>query len=347
MAIAFVFPGQGSQVVGMGRDLYESSPAARAIFDQADATLRFALSRLCFAGPDETLTSTENAQPALLTTCVALLAALAERYGDIETRRHGDRGPVSWSPRLRVSVSHVAGHSLGEYSALVAAGALDFPTALRLVRRRGELMAAAHEGGMAAIIGMDAEPLEEICRAVSAEGRPVVIANYNSPGQFVISGSATAVARASAQAKGHGARRALPLKVSAAFHSPLMHAAADGLAAAVARASVVDARVPVISNVTAEPLVEAAAIRRELVAQVTAPVRWIESVERMIAAGVDTFVEAGPGAVLTGLIKRITPDARLVNVSDLASAHAFFEHSGARSQESGVRIARHILTPDS
>jgi len=304
LSIALVFPGQGSQVVGMGRDLYDTSPPARAIFDQADATLRFAVTRLCFEGPEEVLTATENAQPALLTVSAALLAALATRA-------------ESWS--------FVAGHSLGEYSALVAAGALDFPTALRLVRRRGELMAAADEGVMAAIIGMDEQPLEAICREASAVGAPVVIANYNAPGQLVISGAATAVDRAMALAKQRGAKRTLPLKVSAAFHSPLMHAAAEGLAQAVGDVPIADARVPVISNVVTEALVDADAIRHELVAQVTAPVQWIASVRYIAEAGVDTFVEIGPGVVLTGLIKRITPGARLVNVGDLASARAFLD----------------------
>ncbi|HEY3232497.1 MAG TPA: ACP S-malonyltransferase [Roseiflexaceae bacterium] len=304
MRTALVFPGQGSQVVGMGRDLYDASPAARAIFDQADATLGFAITRLCFEGPEEALAATENAQPALLTVSAALLAELAP-------------SAESWS--------FVAGHSLGEYSALVAAGALDFPTALRLVRRRGELMAAADEGVMAAIIGMDEQSLETICREASAVGAPVVIANYNSPGQLVISGAATAVDRAMALAKQRGAKRILPLKVSAAFHSPLMHAAAEGLAQAVGDVPIADARVPIISNVLAEPLVDADAIRHELVAQVTAPVQWIASVRHIAEAGVDTFVEIGPGAVLTGLIKRITPGARLVNVGDLASARAFLD----------------------
>ena len=219
----------------------------------------------------------------------------------------------------------------------MAAGAIDFPTALRLVRRRGELMAGAREGGMAAIIGLDEAPLEQICREASAEDAPVVIANYNSPGQLVISGAGAAVERACALAKERGAKRALPLKVSAAFHSPLMRDAAEGLAAAVAQAAIVDAQTPVISNVTAEPLTQADAIRRELIVQVTSPVRWIASVRRMAAEGVDTFVEIGPGSVLTGLIKRIVPDVRLVNVSDLASVQAFGENSS--SQESEFRIA--------
>jgi [acyl-carrier-protein] S-malonyltransferase len=309
LSTAFVFPGQGSQFVGMGRDMYEESQAARAIFDYADATLGFSLARLCFEGPEEILTATENAQPALVTVCTALLAALGDST---------DVSPVvgRWS-------TVVAGHSLGEYSALVAAGALDFATALRLVRRRGELMAAASEGAMAAIIGLDEAPLEALCHEASTEGAPVVIANYNSPGQLVISGAVTAVEQACALAKERGAKRALPLKVSAAFHSPLMRAAADSLASVVADVPIADAHVPVLANVSAEPLSEADAIRRELAAQVTSAVRWIASVRRMTDAGVDTFVEVGPGAVLTGLIKRIAPGVQLVNISDLASARSF------------------------
>jgi len=316
----------------MGSDLYESSQAARAIFDLADATLGVALMRLCFEGPDDALTATENAQPALLTVSMALLASLGERWGEGMRGRSGEE-TGALKPLHPFTPSHTAGHSLGEYSALVAAGALDFPTALRLVRRRGELMAAARDGGMAAIIGLDEQELEQICRDVSTAGAPVVIANYNSPGQLVISGASSAVDQAGALAKEQGAKRVLPLKVSAGFHSPLMRDAAEGLAVALVEAAIVDARTPVVSNVTAEPLVTADTIRRELIAQVTSPVRWIASVRHMTAAGVDTFVEVGPGTVLTGLIKRIVPDAQLVNVKDLASAHAFGEHSGVRSQE--------------
>jgi [acyl-carrier-protein] S-malonyltransferase len=315
----------------MGRDLYAESPAAREIFEQADATLGFALTRLCFEGPESDLTATENAQPALLTVSTALLAALAEGYEtrhrrrETEDRRQEMRDAQPPTACLPVSAAFVAGHSLGEYSALVAGGALDFPTALRLVRRRGELMAAAGEGMMAAIIGMDEEPLEAVCREASSEGAPVVIANYNSPGQLVISGATSAAERAMALAKARGARRALPLKVSAAFHSPLMQAAADGLAELVGAAAIADAHMPVLSNVLATPLAEAEAIRQELVAQVTSPVRWIASVRHMVESGVDTFVEVGPGAVLSGLIRRIAPGARLANVDDLVSVRAFLQ----------------------
>lgn len=293
----------------MGRDLYEASAAAREIFDQADAALGFAVSRLCFEGPEDALTATENAQPALLTASVALLAALANA-SDV-TSFVAERALC------------VAGHSLGEYSALVAAGALDLPTALRLVRRRGELMAAARDGAMAAIIGLDEATLEQLCAEASTSDAPVVIANYNSPGQLVISGAASAVERALQLAKARGAKRALPLKVSGAFHSPLMRGAADGMAQALADTTLRDARVSLVSNVGAEFISDAAALRHELTAQITAPVRWITSVERMSTNGIDTFVEIGPGGVLTGLIKRIAPGARLVNVSDAAGVKAF------------------------
>src|SRR6266508_25713 len=278
VTIAFVFPGQGAQHVGMGHDLYDASVAARAVFDQADAALGFPITRLCFEGPEASLTATENAQPALLTTSTALLATLAEGRGD---RRQEMKDLSSLVSPLLSPVSFVAGQGLGE--------------AL----------------------------LEAICGEASAPGAPVVIANYNSPGQLVISGASEAVERACELAKARGAKRALHLKVSAAFHSPLMRAAAQELAGAIAESAVTDARVPVIANVTAAPVSAADAIRGELVAQVTAPVRWITSVQRMAADGVDTFVEIGPGSVLTGLIKRIAPSARLINVGDVASLQTF------------------------
>ncbi|GIV98330.1 MAG: malonyl CoA-acyl carrier protein transacylase [Herpetosiphonaceae bacterium] len=308
MTVAFVFPGQGSQIVGMGRDIYEQSKAARLFFNSADDILGFPLSRLCFEGPADELTHTENAQPALLTVSSALLAALCERAG------------LSWTPDalvphpLPLAPQAAAGHSLGEYSALVAAGALDFPTALRLVRRRGELMSQSGEGTMAAIIGLDLEPLLRMCDEASELG-PVVVANQNSPGQLVISGAAAAVERVMALARERGAKRTISLKVSAAFHSPLMERAANELRKAIATAIIHQPRIPVISNVTAGPLSIPEVIREELVQQVTAPVRWISTVEMLVGTGVDCFVEIGPGAVLTGLIKRITPGLRLVNIA--------------------------------
>lgn len=304
MSDAWIFPGQASQVVGMGLDLYETFPAARAIFDEADTVLGFKLSALCFRGPSDDLTATENAQPALLTVSVAVLAALGwKRDADVAV------SPPR-APRF------VAGHSLGEYSALVAAGSLDFATALRLVRRRGELMAAATEGTMAAIIGLALDPLQQICKEAAAVGA-VVIANENAPGQLVISGTGVAVARAGELAKAAGASRVLPLKVSAAFHSPLMLDAAAGMREALERAVVRPAAIPVIANVTARPLTSPAEIRAELIAQITAPVKWIASIESMARAGVDRFVEIGPGTVLSGLVRRIAPAAVRLSVGDV------------------------------
>lgn len=297
----------------MGRDLYEHSAAARAVFEQADAALDMPLTRLCFEGPEAALTATENAQPALLTISTALLHALEERYG----------GPLP-APLM------VAGHSLGEYSALVAAGALDFATALRLVRRRGELMAEAHEGSMAAVIGLSEDALDQVCREVcdSLSAHPetvstVVVANYNAPDQLVISGSNLAVEHAGQLARARGAKRVLPLKVSAAFHSPLMIQAAEGMARAIEAVAVRDLRVPLIANVTAEALLTAGDVRREVVAQVVAPVRWIASVQRMAQAGATAFLEIGPGKVLSGLIRRIAPRAQMLNVGNAEDVRAF------------------------
>jgi [acyl-carrier-protein] S-malonyltransferase len=316
MTIAWLFPGQGSQTVGMGRELYAQLPAARAVFDEADATLGLPLTRLCFEGPETELTATENAQPALLTVSTALVRAIEVQAG----------------PELPRPLA-VAGHSLGEYSALVAGGALDFATALRLVRRRGELMAAASEGTMTAVIGMAAGPLEQLCREVSASlqgdelASTVVVANYNAPDQLVISGSALGVEHAARLARERGAKRVIPLKVSAAFHSPLMRHAAEGMAQALATVDVRDLTTPLIANVTAQPLTSAAAVRREAVDQVVAPVRWVASVQQMVAQGITTFIEIGPGKVLTGLVRRIAPQARLVNLSSAEDVRAFLAES--------------------
>ncbi len=308
MATAWVFPGQGSQAVGMGRQIYAEIPAAREVFDQASAAIDLDLARLCFEGPEESLTATENAQPAMLTLSVALLRALESRARDGQELR-----PLA-----------VAGHSLGEYSALVAAEAFDLVTAVRLVRLRGELMAAAREGTMAAVMGLDDDVLDQICRAASeATGQPVVIANYNAPGQLVISGATAAVHCASALAKERGARRVLPLKVSAAFHSPLMNHAARGMEQALQTTTIADLRIPLVANVHAVPISSAEEVRRELVAQVISPVHWIASIEQMVRQGVTTFVEIGSGNVLTGLIKRIAPDAHIVNLRDGDDIAAF------------------------
>ena len=289
MSTAFLFPGQGSQFVGMGRDLYEREPVARALYDEADARLGLALSRLCFEGPEEALTDTAVQQPALFTTSLAAWAVLAAR-GEADA-------------------AYVAGHSLGEFSALAAAGALTFADGLALVRRRGELMKLAGErapGGMAAILGLDAAPVAEVCAAAAATtGRLVGVANDNCPGQVVITGDETALAEAMSQLAAAGARKVVRLPISIAAHSPLMAAVAGDFAAAVEATPLTAARVPVVANVTATPITAPDAIRAELKAQLTAPVQWTGSVRALSAAGVAAYIEVGPGDVLLGLVKRI------------------------------------------
>jgi [acyl-carrier-protein] S-malonyltransferase len=296
MSTAFLFPGQGSQFVGMGRELYDRQPAARALFDEADARLGFPLSRLCFDGPEAALTDTAVQQPALFTTSLAAWAVLSERG--------------------QADAAYVAGHSLGEFSALAAAGALSFAAGLALVRRRGELMKLAGErqpGGMAAILGLDAAPVAEVCAAAAAEtGGTVGVANDNCPGQVVITGDETALARAMSLLAEAGARKVVRLPISIAAHSPLMGSVAEEFAAAVAAAPLAPARVPVAANVTARPISTPDEIRAELTAQLTAPVRWTESIRALGALGVDSYVEVGPGDVLLGLVKRIDRDARRI-----------------------------------
>lgn len=302
--IAFVFPGQGSQFVGMGQVLSEQSPAARQIFEEADAALGLPLSQLCFEGPEEELKLTANTQPAILTASIAVLAALKEKQPDF-------------------SPAFVAGHSLGEYSALVAAGALSFADAVKTVRSRGQFMeeaVPAGQGAMAAVLNMDRAALHAVCKEVTASGHPVQLANLNSPGQIVISGSAEGVKLAGEQAKAAGAKRVLPLNVSGPFHSSLMQPAADKLQAVLADVSVRDAAVQVVANVTARPVTEAATIIDSLIQQVSAPVLWEDSVQWMVEQGVTTFVEIGPGKVLAGLIKKIAPaDTTIISVQDMDS----------------------------
>jgi [acyl-carrier-protein] S-malonyltransferase len=291
MSVAFVFPGQGSQYVGMGKDLYEHSMPARQLFEQADDLLQFPLSRICFEGPEEELKQTRTTQPAIFVQSVALFRLMR------------NAAPAVAAPSM------VAGHSLGEYSALVAAGALTFEDGLKLVRLRGELMqqaGAEHPGMMAAVIGPDAKTIMEICAEASAAGI-VQPANFNSPGQVVLSGSVSGVRRAMELAKIRGAKLVKELVVSGAFHSPLMESARNGLQAGLARADFHDATIPVYANVTAKAEQKAEEIRTLLLEQLTSPVRWEESVRAMIAAGADSFVEVGPGKVLQGLVKRIAP----------------------------------------
>jgi [acyl-carrier-protein] S-malonyltransferase len=310
MPRAFVFPGQGSQVVGMGADVAQHSPAAQHVFTIADQALGWSLSELCFQGTAETLTATQNTQPALVATSLAVLAALA---GDV----------TQIAAFTKAHAVAVAGHSLGEYSALAAAGSLTVADAVTLVRRRGELMAAASAGGMAAVIGLDDDTIDAICQQASTPEASVVVANYNSPGQTVISGATSAIATASELLKQAGAKRVLPLNVSAAFHSPLMDDAATQLSSHVAQTAMQLPLLPVIGNITASPLVDVAAIRQELPAQVISPVRWVSTINALVAQGVDEFVEIGAGTVLSGLIKRIAPQARTTAIADYAGVVAF------------------------
>jgi [acyl-carrier-protein] S-malonyltransferase len=297
--IAFIFPGQGSQTVGMGKDIAESDANARALFQAADERLGFSLSSLIFEGAQETLTLTYNAQPALLTTSIALLEKVKE---------------------AGIAADYVAGHSLGEYTALVAAGALSFADAVYAVRKRGEFMEEAVPAGagtMAAVLGMDAAALEAVTNEVSAQGDPVQLANLNCPGQIVISGSKAGVEKAGQLAKERGAKRVIPLEVSGPFHSSLMKPAAGNLQEVLNGIAIHDAKIPVIANVTAEPVVKKEEISRLLIEQLYSPVRWEESVKTMIALGVDTFIEIGPGKVLSGLVKKIDRNVRVHAVNDL------------------------------
>ncbi len=306
--IAYVFPGQGSQFVGMGRALAESSPAAAAVFDAADGALGQPISRIAWDGPEDELNRTENAQPALLTASIAYLAAVRERWAQLEID-----APAP---------AFAAGHSMGQYSALVAAGALDLGDAVRLVRERGRQMQASgagREGRMAAIIGLDDARLPELVQQASVHG-VFGVANRNSPGQVVVSGERPAVEAALAIAKALGARRAVELPVSVAAHSPLMAEAADGMRAVLAGITFRDPDPPLLANADAHLITTADACRAELVDHLTTGVDWVGAVEAMQARGIRTFIEIGPGRVLTGLIKRIAANAEVIALDDPASA---------------------------
>ncbi|MDQ0194989.1 ACP S-malonyltransferase [Paenibacillus wynnii] len=300
--IAFVFPGQGAQAVGMGKDIFDALPQCRAVFEKGDEVLGFPLSTLIFEGPEGDLKQTVNTQPALLTTSTAYLTALHD---------------------LGIKPDYVAGHSLGEYSALVAAGVLSYEDAVSLVRLRGRFMEEAVPGGggaMAAVLGAEREALAELCRSVSETSGPVELANVNCPGQIVVSGSQDGVNGVVSRVKEAGGKRAIPLEVSGPFHSSLMKEAADRLAEELKKVTFHAPAVPVVVNVTAAPVTNPEEIRELLVRQVYSPVLWQDSVEWLIANGVDTFVEIGSGSVLTGLIRKIDKSVKLININSLESA---------------------------
>lgn len=305
--VAIVFPGQGSQYVGMGRQLYEVSPIARDLFDRADAALGFSLSRLCFEGPQADLDDTINAQPAILTVSIACFEALRERMSSMG---------LEFAPRL------AAGHSLGQYTALVATGVMQFEDAVKLVYERGRLMkesSAERPGGMAAVIGLDEDILEEVVREARSAGL-VTLANSNSPGQTVLSGEIDALKRAMELAQLRGARMVQRLAITIASHSPLMEQAASRFGELLSRVQLNPPEIPLIANISAQAVTTVEELRSELLGHLISPVQWTRSVREMLTQGVDTFVELGPRQVLSGLIKRISSDAHPVPLNDVELA---------------------------
>ncbi|QOR68527.1 ACP S-malonyltransferase [Cytobacillus suaedae] len=312
--IAFIFPGQGSQTVGMGKQLAEKYPNVASTFEKADSTLEIDLTSLIFEGPQETLTLTANAQPALLTTSIAILEKFKE---------------------ANIVPDFVAGHSLGEYSALVTAGALSFEDAVYAVRKRGELMEEAVPAGvgtMAAVLGMDSQVLKQITDQITFEGNSVQLANLNCPGQIVISGTVEGVSLASQLAKEKGAKRVIPLDVSGPFHSALMEPAAKRFSDVLEGLDINNASVPVISNVTAGPITDANEIKAKLIEQLYSPVLWENSVETLVELGVDTFIEIGPGKVLSGLVKKVNRKLTTYSINDEESLVSTIESIKGETQ---------------
>jgi [acyl-carrier-protein] S-malonyltransferase len=295
--VAYIFPGQGAQTVGMGKDLYDNFDSVKLLFKQADEAVGFPLTKIFFEGPEEELKKTSNAQPALVAVSMACLKAAQEVGG-----------------KNLPQASFTAGHSLGEYTALAAADVIDFSTAVYLAKERGRLMYEAGlktPGGMMAMIGIEEAVLAEICKETGT-----VIANINSPGQLVISGALENIAKAGEMAKAKGAARAIPLQVSGAFHSPLMQPAVDGMTKILAKVNFKDPSAPIIANVTAQPLTQGNQIKEELLKQLCSSVQWQRSVEYMVKNGVGKFIEIGPGKVLAGLVKRINKESEMVNIGD-------------------------------
>ncbi|MFR1504009.1 MAG: ACP S-malonyltransferase [Opitutales bacterium] len=303
--VAFVFPGQGSQSVGMGKSLYEASVAAKEIFDKADEVLGRSISKMCFEGPEEDLKQTINTQPAILVTSIAALEALKEKTD--------------------VKPDYVAGHSLGEYGAYYAAGVIDFSTAMKLIDKRAKEMNAAAEstkGAMTAVIGMSKEAILDTIEKIDGM---VSVANYNSPAQIVITGEAEAVAKANDALKEAGAKRVIPLPVSGGFHSMLMEEASVKFSEILDDCDIKDAQIPVFTNVDAEPTTAAIRFKAKMTAQIYSSVMWTQTVEKMAADGVDTIVEIGPGKVLAGLVKKTNPAINVLNVFDEESLNAAVE----------------------
>ena len=307
--VAFVFPGQGSQTVGMCEAFYDEYAVARRVFEEADEALGFSITKMCFEGPESDLRLTYNTQPAILTASTACAAVLKEKG---------------------IACDVAAGHSLGEYSALVNTGALAFADAVRIVRKRGQFMQDAvpvGEGSMAAVLGLESDKIVEICQAVEAEGGEAVQAvNFNCPGQVVIAGAVNAVNKAVEALKAAGAKRAVLLPVSAPFHSSLMQPASERLAEVLAPIEIKDITIPVVANVTAKEVTSGAEIKELLVKQAAMPVLWETSVRNMVADGVDTFVEVGPGKVLTGFTKKIAKGLPALNIEDPASLEKVLAH---------------------